>query len=78
MCDVVDHTCKCRDDNDCNSGDFCNNAGLCEQGMCNDHPECSGYDQICDIANYNNCFFCDGGNGCSSEDGCCEGKNAMQ
>merc|ERR1712241_198219 len=73
VCDVVDHTCKCRDDNDRNSGDFCNNAGLCEQGMCNDHPECSGYDQICDIANYNNCFFCDGGNGCSSEDGCCEG-----
>lgn len=73
ICDLSDHTCKCNDDDDCNSGDKCDtSSGLCVPDVCEDHPDCTGFNATCNVA-HDNCFYC-GAEDCPSQaDGCCEG-----
>ena len=61
----------CIDNANCPDGYECDTGShVCVAGVCEDHPDCDGYDEVCD-ADHSNCFFC--GGDCGSSDGCCEG-----
>ena len=64
-CGGLDNSANCPDNYECNPSTH-----ECELKVCDDHPFCDGWDQICN-ENYDNCFFC--GGDCGASDGCCQG-----
>jgi len=75
VCNQDTHTCGCTADADCLDGYYCED-NTCKP-VCQVHSECDGYNAICIVDTYENCFYCSNDNTFKQNecagDQCCSG-----